>query len=164
LKPRKEKYKLYLWLLFFAYCIIAFWLLFLQVGATERASYFTSRKVHYIPFESTFHSVKLAVTNKFGPPHKLHFRYITIRNIVGNILLFLPWGFLAPILFYKTRRFKNVVVSAVLISLFVETTQFIFVVGVADIDDVILNTLGAMVGFYLLYFFEKYKKNTHPVF
>jgi glycopeptide antibiotics resistance protein len=149
LKVNREKYNFFLWSLFFAYCIIACWLLFFQVGATERASYFTSRKIHYIPFESTFHSIKLALTNNFGPPHKLHYRYITIRNIIGNILLFLPWGVLAPLLFYKIQTIKKVIVCAAIISLCIEMAQFVFVVGVTDVDDVILNTLGALLGFYL---------------
>jgi glycopeptide antibiotics resistance protein len=154
-KPDFVKYKFCLRILFFAYFIIACWLLFFQLGGTERASYFTSRKIHFIPFESTFHSIKLALTNNFGAPHKFHYRYITIRNIIGNIFLFLPFGLLAPMLFYKIRSIKKVFFSAAVISVCVETIQFVLVVGVADIDDVLLNILGALIGFYLFLFFRK---------
>ena len=158
MKVNQEKYNFYLWSLFFAYFIIACWLLFFQVGATERTSYFTSRKIHYVPFESTFHSVKLAFTNNFGAPHKLHYSYITVRNIVGNIFLFLPWGFLAPQLFGSTQTLTKILVSAFIISLCIEIIQFIFVVGVADVDDVILNTLGTLIGFCMLSFLKKRSK------
>jgi glycopeptide antibiotics resistance protein len=158
LKLNNEKYNFFLWFLFFAYCIIACWLLFFQVGATDRASYFTSRKIHLIPFESTFHSIKLAINNNFEVPHKVHYRYITARNILGNILLFTPWGFFVPMLFSKIQTFKRLVFSAIIISALAEIVQFFLVVGVADVDDVLLNTIGALIGFYLFNIFSKTKR------
>ena len=129
-----------------------FWLLFFQVGATERASYFTSRKFHVIPFKSSFYSIKLAIYNNFEEQHKGHFRYITLRNILGNMLLFIPWGFLAPMFFSKVQTLKRLVFSTILISVSAEILQFLFVVGVADIDDVLFNIVGALIGFYIFTF------------
>lgn len=140
------------------YLIIVFWLLFFQVGSTVRASYFDSRKVHLVPFESSFNSIKLAITNNFAPPHKTHYRYVTIRNLIGNILLFLPWGFLAPLLFPHFRKFRTILIFTACCSVAIEIMQFVFVVGVADIDDVLLNLVGTTIGFYIHICLNKYGK------
>ena len=142
-------------LLLIAYTIVVVWLLFYQVGSTERELYFKSRNIHLIPFESTYHSLKLAITNNFGPPHKAHYRYITARNIVGNILLFFPWGFLAPLLFYYFQSITKILLSTFMLSVCAELLQFILVIGVADVDDVIFNSIGALMGFYVCVAFQK---------
>lgn len=145
----KKKNRNYLLAILTCYFVVVFWLLFLQVGSTDRAAYFDSRNIHIIPFESTFNSIKLALNNNFATPHKQHHRYITLRNLAGNILLFLPWGFLAPLLFSRFQKIINILSSTTVFSLTGEIIQFIFVVGVADIDDILLNLFGAVTGFWL---------------
>lgn len=75
---------------------------------------------------------------------------IIIINLLGNLLIFTPMGFLLPLLSKKFRKAWTVICAGFLSSLAVETIQFIFTVGSADIDDLILNTLGAWFG-YLAY-------------
>jgi len=70
---------------------------------------------------------------------------IATYNLLGNILLFVPMGMFLPSLF-RTIRWKGVFVAALVLSLTLETTQLFFI-GTPDIDDVILNTLGAMLGY-----------------
>ncbi|MCM1022704.1 MAG: VanZ family protein [Prevotella sp.] len=67
-----------------------------------------------------------------------------VENIAGNIILFVPFGVLLPLAF-KVERLT--VVYGCAASVFVEVVQFAFAMGAADIDDVILNTLGAAVGY-----------------
>ena len=148
----KKKNGNYLLLILICYLIVVFWLLFLQVGSTDRASYFDSRRIHIIPFESSFNSIKLALNNNFATQHKQHYRYITLRNFAGNILLFLPWGFLAPLIFPRFQKSVGIFISTAIFSITAEIAQFIFIVGVADIDDVLLNLLGALIGFYVYSF------------
>jgi len=155
LKLRNEKSIVYLRFLLIAYFIVVSWLLFYQVGSTERESYFQYRTIHLIPFESTYHSLKLAITNNFGPPHKAHYRYITARNIIGNLLLFFPWGILAPLSFYYFQSLTKVLFSTIILSASAELLQFILVIGVADVDDVIFNTIGAFIGFHVCLAFQK---------
>ncbi|MBG9454645.1 hypothetical protein ABE61_11430 [Lysinibacillus sphaericus] len=75
---------------------------------------------------------------------------IIIINLLGNLLIFTPMGFLLPLLSKKCRKAWIVICIGFISSLAVETIQFIFTVGSADIDDLILNTLGAWLG-YLAY-------------
>lgn len=73
-------------------------------------------------------------------------------NILGNIIAFMPMGFFIPIIFNKKRSLLKLVLFSAGISLFIELLQFRFSVGSFDIDDIILNTFGGALGFYLFYF------------
>lgn len=75
-----------------------------------------------------------------------------IINILGNIIVFMPVGFFIPWLFSNkawSHRIISVLLIGFIFSLGVESTQFIMSVGVFDIDDLILNTLGAFIGWQL---------------
>jgi hypothetical protein len=75
----------------------------------------------------------------------------TVKQIGGNLLLGVPFGVLLPVLIPKARGLLRVVFVTALVMLCVETAQGMLVEGRAfDIDDVILNTLGALVGYLLL--------------
>jgi len=71
-------------------------------------------------------------------------------NLFGNILAFMPMGFLLPIIFHTLKSFKRITTLTFLISFFLEMTQFLLKLGITDIDDVILNTLGGFLGYLLL--------------
>lgn len=71
-----------------------------------------------------------------------------LRLFLGNIGWFVPFGFLLPLLSKKNNLVRTVAAGFVF-SLFIETAQFIFYKGVAELDDLILNTLGAAIGYWL---------------
>lgn len=75
--------------------------------------------------------------------------YVIIINIFGNLLIFMPLEYFIIELF-KIRKFTNCFLISFLIILFDELMQFIFKVGVLDIDDLILNMIGMMI-FYFIY-------------
>lgn len=68
-------------------------------------------------------------------------------NLFGNVLLFVPLGFLLPILFAKARRFSTTIVWTMLASLTIELTQLGTRLGSFDVDDLILNVLGGSIGY-----------------
>ncbi|CAI6330769.1 VanZ family protein [Bacillus subtilis] len=78
---------------------------------------------------------------------------VSAYQIGGNILLLFPLGCFLPLLFEKMRKAKLVIVSGFVASLIIETSQFTIssVIGLTyrsfDIDDLILNTLGASLGY-----------------
>jgi glycopeptide antibiotics resistance protein len=75
----------------------------------------------------------------------------TVKQIGGNILLGVPFGVLLPALFPRARGLLRVGVVTALVMVLVEAAQGAIVEGRAfDIDDVILNTLGALIGYLLL--------------
>ncbi|WP_443070933.1 VanZ family protein [Streptomyces sp. NBC_01476] len=75
----------------------------------------------------------------------------TIKQIGGNVLLGVPFGVLLPMLFPRARGLFRVLLITAFVMVLVEATQGAIVEGRAfDIDDVILNTAGALIGYLLL--------------
>lgn len=69
-------------------------------------------------------------------------------NLLGNLLVFVPLGLLPPIIWKKLRRFVPGILPGFLFSLTVECLQY-FTGRSVDIDDLLLNTLGAAAGWLL---------------
>ena len=69
-----------------------------------------------------------------------------IINTVLNILLFVPLGFLIPTIWNEYRSLKNVFLIGIGLSLIIEILQ-IFTFRLTDIDDLITNTLGTIIGY-----------------
>ena len=71
-------------------------------------------------------------------------------NLLGNLIVLMPLGLLLCLLFKKQNKFKNYLITILLIVLGVEITQLLTTSGAFDIDDIILNTLGA-INIFLIY-------------
>lgn len=71
-------------------------------------------------------------------------------NLFGNVLAFMPMGFLLPLIFNKLRSAKAITITTFITSTILEVIQLISKLGITDIDDVILNTLGGLLGYILL--------------
>ena len=74
-------------------------------------------------------------------------------NIGGNIAFLIPIGFLLPLVFTRID-WKRSLVVAVLSGMSIELTQVLLHIGIFDIDDVILNGLGVMVGYWMYVLFQ----------
>jgi glycopeptide antibiotics resistance protein len=68
-------------------------------------------------------------------------------NLIGNIILLVPVGFLVPFI-YSNITWKKSLIIAILAGLTIETMQVVLHVGIFDIDDVMLNALGVMIGYW----------------
>lgn len=68
-------------------------------------------------------------------------------NLLGNLMVLFPFGFLIPILRLKKTTVWRIVIYAFLFSFGIELLQLITRVGVFDVDDIFLNVLGAVLGF-----------------
>lgn len=75
---------------------------------------------------------------------------IVILNLLGKILLFIPWGILVPITFSKTQNLRDFVGITILFISIVQVVRIIFPIGIADVDNIILYTIGSVVGFMIL--------------
>lgn len=72
-----------------------------------------------------------------------------ITNLGGNVLLFLPLGFLLPRVFPRLQGIGKTLLCVLAIMTCVEILQLFTLLGYCDIDDLILNTLGAAMGYGL---------------
>nr|WP_294660435.1 VanZ family protein [uncultured Blautia sp.] len=86
--------------------------------------------------------------------------FAVITNLLGNVIGFIPYGFILPVIARKCRSGFFIILSGFGLSLLVETIQLITKVGCFDVDDLILNTLGAALG-YLAFAVCNYLRRNH---
>ncbi len=108
-------------------------------------------------------SIRDIVHNSFGiitamglnfPPDKINlilFRWITegVRPYIENILLFIPLGFMLPCIWKKYEVLWKTALSGITFSLIIELSQLFNRNRVTDIDDLLMNTLGALIGWVI---------------
>ena len=66
-------------------------------------------------------------------------------NVVGNIVMFVPWGFGLALLWRRNQRVWRIALFSLLLPIFIETVQ-LFTLRSVDVDDVLLNFLGGCLG------------------
>ena len=108
---------------------------------SDTITYYIKNSLNIIPFKTiyeyfygAFISSDIAVTT-------------TITNIFGNIVAFVPFAFFLPILFDKYTSFEKFIITMLIMVIFIEILQFVLLTGSCDIDDVILNVLGACIAY-----------------
>lgn len=112
----------------------------------------------------TFQDVSWSSSNFI--PFQEMFRYqlgsrLFLKNVVGNMLMFLPYGFFVSY-FLQLKKPWSIFLLSLLCSCTIETIQL--VIGrVFDVDDILLNVVGGMIG-YILYCLIKKCKQKMPVF
>ena len=125
------------WVLFLMYlCLLAYFMFFSEsFGRTD-----TDRGYAYnlVPLKEITRYFRYYRT--LGMP-------LFLINIVGNMVAFMPFGFFLPIISRRSRKWYNTVSIGLIFSLILETLQLIFKVGSFDVDDMLLNTVGAGLGF-----------------
>lgn len=125
----KSKQKL-LWVVFGVYIII---LLRITVFRSDFGTHplFLDGEILLVPFVNLVKYFKYSV-------------FLFLYLFVGNLIWFVPMGLLLPLL---TGCGKRVILYSFLLSLAIETGQFIFGTGVTEVEDLILNTLGGAIGY-----------------
>ena len=119
-----------IWAVFVVYAILLLkLLLFSRTPGSERS-------LNLIPFATISHYLfsDSAATKGFA-----------IGNVFGNVIAFAPLGAFLPLLRRRTGIWTNLLI-VVCTSVAVEIIQGVFGLGASDIDDVILNTLGGLIG------------------
>jgi glycopeptide antibiotics resistance protein len=81
-----------------------------------------------------------------------------ISNLFGNVIAFMPFGFFLPVLTAKNRKLYRMALWTFLMSLTIETVQLLARVGSFDVDDLILNTMGGIFGYFLFYILNKLRR------
>lgn len=137
--------------LFVGYCALMLWLLFDRPGYVEGIPYWEQVRsnLNLVPFRT------LKLFSELLTDHRPHLVRAAVVNLFGNVIMFIPLGFLLPLVFGKLRKLWKVLLITALIITFVEILQLFTLVGSCDIDDLILNLLGAAMGYWLCRLFRK---------
>jgi glycopeptide antibiotics resistance protein len=105
-------------------------------GSWPRFIIIEDKRTNFIPFYEFFVQII----------QKKSFNYFLI-NILGNIGVFVPIGFFPPLLWRKVN-WRTALLIGSLFSAFIETVQY-FTGRACDINDILLNVLGCMLGYWL---------------
>lgn len=115
------------WTLFALYCLFIVWTAILKRTPTGK------------------HKMELTLLWSYremltGDPN---WKKDVVQNL-QNIVFFIPFGILHP-----KKKWKIVLMSGIVFSALIEICQYVFGLGLCELDDVICNTLGAMIGFWM---------------
>ena len=131
--------------LFVVYCAVMLWLLFgRSQGWVSDMTYrqMLQSNINLNPF--------LTIRNYYGVvrqgPEHSYFLHCVI-NLLGNVLLFIPAGWMLPKVFPSQRNFFRFFASCIGLIFLVEVVQLFTLLGSFDIDDLILNLSGMILGF-----------------
>ena len=144
------------WIVFLFYVLLLIYLLFFSEffgrgpGVSHRFS------MNLIPF----HEIRRYLTQapRIGA-------YYVCTNLIGNIVCFMPFGYFLTRFFYRkhVRRIPAAVtLLSAAFSASVEILQFLTSTGCADVDDVILNTLGGFLGWLITWLVLRRKGKGSP--
>lgn len=136
--------------LFVIYCVCLIFILFLyghRVGNQFNIKIFSREhfeQPNLVPFRTICNYLERFFDNTINTN-------IVVTNVLGNLLMFVPMGMALPVLFDKRfNRLWKTVLFVVILVILVEAIQFFTFTGSADIDDLILNTVGAMIGYGII--------------
>ena len=77
-----------------------------------------------------------------------------LKNLLGNIIPFVPFGFLLPIAYGKFSSAIKVLCTGLVSILLIEIFQFFTKLGFFDVDDIILNLIGIVCGYLMFWFYK----------
>lgn len=145
MKPISKKLNILFRVAGIVYGLVLLYVLFLRSLGRDSPLTYTEYLKHmsnFIPFISIYNLVTTPVISTFIV---LEF----VKNFIGNILLFIPWGFLLPLYFKKLQIFKKFILTTFIAVLLIEFIQLFTMLGSFDIEDILLNAVGAWIGFYV---------------
>lgn len=138
-----KKHRELILLSFIVYIALLIYLLFFRhraadIPLTEYIRYSTN----FIPFFS-FYAF-------FTTPY-ISYRVVVpfLINLIGNMVLFLPWGIALPVLNEKFVSAKRFFTLTAIVIIAVEILQVLLQVGTCDVEDFLLNMIGATAGFFI---------------
>ena len=144
----KEQHRKWLikagWLLFYLYIMLLCYFLFFSEHYGR--AYITEEYRYNLEF---FKEIK-----RFFRYRELLGTETFVVNILGNVLAFAPFGFLLPLLNRKNSNLFLITFFSMIFSLVVEILQLRLKVGIFDVDDILMNTFGGILGYLFFVFCE----------
>lgn len=116
----------------------------LTAPTAEQRAYYLEHFVNLHPFRSIYRVYLQGFFKGY-----IHGYYVLL-NLLGNLLAFMPLSFFLPLFFKSQRRWYVLIPTVMLTVIVIEALQLWLMVGSCDVDDLILNTLGAVLMMLLL--------------
>lgn len=135
---KKEKVqKIIKWIIFIVYiAALVYFVFFAEMFG--RADFSRQYRYNLVPFKEIKRFIHYY--------HQLGFAAVML-NLAGNVVAFMPFGFCLPMVTEHRTKFVTVFLCTFGLSLSIELIQLVSRVGSCDVDDLILNTLGGVLGY-----------------
>lgn len=149
MSKKKETFRCVAILAFLAYLLLLAYLLFFS------SAYGRTMEMGYRYNLTPFLEIKRAIEHV----DMVGYRYVLV-NIAGNVAAFMPFGFLLPLITERKMHIGKVLILSFLLTLCAESLQLVSKTGAFDVDDLILNTVGGILGYwcYVILFGRKGKR------
>lgn len=154
---------------FMVYGALMLWLLFDRGGATPGVPYWqqVQQNMNLDPFHTVggyWHILtsRAYYIEKWGSA-SVYFYHARIAfvNLAGNVVMFIPLGYFIPAVWKKRRSFFRCFFCALGMILAVEIAQLLTLLGSCDVDDLILNMLGVILGYGFFRMIHRKKRRKH---
>lgn len=137
--------KLFMWLVFILYIgVLVYFMFFAEM--LGRNTVVSEYRYNLTPFKEIKRF--LVYYNQLGLKK-------VAANLAGNVIAFAPFGIALPLLSDYKLKFLTVTLYSFALSLIIELTQLVSKVGSFDVDDLVLNTLGGMIGYLMFFVYKK---------
>lgn len=136
----RKRLKILAWIFLIGYGICILYWMFRGFGRTTQTEF----RANPVPFKTIFGYIFNLNQQNIGT---------TIINLVGNVGVFIPFGMVLPYLFQRLQSYGLFIAFFTGSIVVLEILQIVLKVGTGDIDDVILNVIGASAGFISYRFF-----------
>lgn len=142
---RKNPRKPFIRFLFVVYGALMLWLLFGRSsgwGSDRGYAELLAENFNLTPFQ-TIRDYWKVIYHRTNDTYLVHCSI----NLVGNVVMFIPIGWLLPSIFKTQRNFLVFLLTCGMLVLSIELIQWLTLLGRFDIDDIILNMIGLLLGF-----------------
>lgn len=141
--------------LFLLYCAAMLWLLFVRSPLNSAGAYWdcVRHNINLTPLHTITHFCDL-----LSYKDNAFLIRLAVVNLVGNVAVFIPLGFFLPGLFARQRKLRWFLPTVVLLIIGVELAQLFTLRGICDIDDLILNIPGILLGFLFFHLLDRIRR------
>lgn len=137
------KHRRLCWVLFIGYLIVLTYFMFFSDGF--------GRSIHE---GYAYNLILFKEIKRFYTYRELLGMKAFLLNTAGNVICFMPFGFILPLISRRGGKWYNTFLLSFLLSFGIEVLQLVFKVGSFDVDDMFLNTLGGITGYISVVLFR----------
>ncbi len=145
--------KKWIWAAFAVYCAALAWLLLAQrMGDTWPEDYWDAIQgnMNLVPLRTVRHFIRLVLLS--DKPALIRFAAV---NLAGNVAVFVPLGAFLPVLWPGLGKLWRTALCLAAVVAAVEVIQLVTFLGVCDVDDLLLNMAGGLIGYGLYAAFRR---------
>ena len=106
-------------------------------------------RLNFLMADTTNFQLFATVSRYFGVLDRPSGFGLFLYNIIGNVVILIPFGYLFPLINKKVKKWWIFVLVALAFILMIEMMQYFSMSGTLDVDDVMLNMIGAIIGYIL---------------